>query len=225
LTKLSGPLIVVNFKVYREVEGTNALRMAEICEDVSRTSGITIAVCPPMTELGTVARSVDIPVLAQNADPKAPGSSTGWVTPSMIKAAGAMGTLINHSEHRQTMEAMAETVSSCKECGLMTIICADTAEYASQIAGLGPDMIAVEPPELIGGDISVTDADPGIVVRTVNSVRSVDSGISVLCGAGVKTGKDVKKALELGSLGVLLASGVVRSKDPKASLEDLIRYL
>jgi triosephosphate isomerase len=225
LTKLSTPVIVVNFKAYREVEGTKALDIARLCESVSRTSGIAIAVCPPSTELGYVARNVSIPVLSQNSDPHAPGSSTGWTTPSMVKASGAVGTLINHSEHRTSVKIIAETVELCRGCGLTTIVCADTAKLAAEIAACRPDMIAVEPPELIGGDISVTDANPEIVERTVDSVRSVDRDISVLCGAGVKTGKDVKKALELGADGVLLASGIVRSKDPKAALSDLVRYL
>jgi len=225
LTKLSKPLIVVNFKVYREVEGPNATDIAKICVSVSKDSGVTIAVCPPMTELGYVARTAGVPAFSQNADPRTPGSSTGWVTPSMIKAAGAVGTLINHAEHKRTQKEIEETIGLCKGYGLVTIVCADTAEAAAQIAGYGPDMIAVEPPELIGGDVSVTDADPGIVKNTVHAVKAVNPEISVLCGAGVKTGKDVKKALELGADGVLLASGVVRSKDPRAALLDLVRHL
>jgi len=225
LTKSSKPLIVVNFKVYREAEGTKARDLAKICASVSRDSGVRIAVCPPMAELAYIARSVDIPVYSQNADPHAPGSSTGWVTPSMIRAAGPVGTLINHAEHKQTMKEIPETVELCKGCDLTAVVCADSAKIAAQIAKAHPDMIAVEPPELIGGDISVTDADPAIVESTVKAVKEVNGKILVLCGAGVKTGKDVKKALELGADGVLLASGVVKAKDPKAALLDLVRYL
>jgi triosephosphate isomerase len=86
-------------------------------------------------------------------------------------------------------------------------------------------MIAGEPPELIGGDISVTSADPGIVKDTVSAVEAVDANIPVLCGAGVKTGEDVRAALELGAKGVLLASGVVKASDPEAVLRDLVRYI
>ncbi|MDR2866793.1 MAG: triose-phosphate isomerase, partial [Methanomassiliicoccaceae archaeon] len=89
---MTKPLIVVNFKVYREAEGAKALQLARMCESVSRSSGVTIIACPPVSELGYVARSVDIPVFSQNADPHAPGSSTGWMTPSMIRASGASGT-------------------------------------------------------------------------------------------------------------------------------------
>ena len=226
MTKLlSKPVIAVNFKVYREVEGENALKITRICEEVSKESGIRIIACPPMTELGVVARNVNIPIFSQNADARAPGSSTGWVTPTMIKTAGAVGTLINHSEHKQSLQNIGETVELCKGADLLTMVCADTTKTAVSIAAFHPDCIAVEPPELIGGDISVTSANPAIVEKTVESVKNISKNISVFCGAGVKTGDDVWSALDLGADGVLLASGVVKSKDPKASLLDLIKRL
>ncbi len=211
--RLKTPAIVVNFKAYREVDGERALELAKICEQVHEESGVTIAVCPPMVELGTVARGVKIPVLAQNTDAEAPGSVTGWVTASMVKSTGAVGTLINHSEHRFHNNVIEECVELCKADDLITMVCAESVKKAVEVATFAPDFIAVEPPELIGGDISV------------NSVKDVNKKISVLCGAGVKTGDDVAKALELGADGVLLASGVVKSKDPKATLLDLIKHL
>ena len=219
------PVIVINFKVYREVEGSNALEMAKACESVSRDTGVNIIACPPMTELAYVARNVKIPVFSQNANPRAPGSSTGWVTPSMIRAAGAAGTLINHSEHKVPIRDIGETVELCKGVELTTIVCADTSASAVQVAAFRPDFIAVEPPELIGGDISVTAANPDIIERTVSSVKAVNKHISVLCGAGIKTGEDVKNALELGADGVLLASGVVKAKDPVSALRDLAKHI
>ena len=225
MNRFARPVIVINFKVYREVEGEKALEMARLCEKVSKESGIRMAVCPPMTELGTVSKGVDIPVLAQNTDAHAPGSSTGWITPTMVRSSGAVGTLLNHSEHRCEMRVIGETVELCKSAELLTMVCADTTATSVKIAAFNPDFIAVEPPELIGGDISVTTANPGIVEKTVDSVKAVNRHISVLCGAGVKTGKDVSMALELGADGVLLASGVVKAKDPEAALRDLIKHL
>ena len=225
MSDLRTPAVVVNFKAYAEVDGPKALTLAKICEEVARESGVSIAVCPPVVELASVAREVDIPVFAQNVDPRTPGSATGWVTPSMVAAAGAVGTLINHSEHRFGDEDIGRCVQLCRENSLVPMVCAESVEKAASVARFSPDFIAVEPPELIGGDVSVTTANPKIVEDTVAAVKAVDGKVSVLCGAGVKTGKDVKVALELGADGVLLASGVVKSKDPKASLLDLISQL
>ncbi len=223
--KNSKPSVVVNFKAYREVDGAKALDLAKVCEAVSLETGANITVCPPAVELGYVARNVSIPVFGQNADPHAPGSSTGWVTPSMIKAAGAAGTLLNHSEHQVPIDVIEECLELAKGCELATIVCANTVQAAVQIAHHRPDFIAVEPPELIGGDVSVTSANPQIVENTVESVKSVNRNVSVLCGAGIKNGRDVRAALDLGADGVLLASGVVKAKDPRAVLQDLVRYI
>ena len=99
--------------------------------------------------------------------------------------------------------------------------CAADVEEAIELAKLNPTFIAVEPPELIGGDISVTTADPSIVSDTVNAVKSVNPRVRVLCGAGVKNGLDVRKAIELGAEGVLLASGVTKAEDVDSVLDDL----
>ncbi|MBR5999205.1 MAG: triose-phosphate isomerase, partial [Candidatus Methanomethylophilaceae archaeon] len=207
---------------YAEVEGLKATELARICEAVAESSGVSIGVCPPVAELGAVARSVSIPVLSQNVDPYKPGSATGWMTPSMVKACGCAGTLINHSEHRSDDQRIGECVRMCDDLGLITMVCAESVEKARSVAVFAPRFIAVEPPELIGGDISVTTANPKIVQDTVETVKAVNRNVSVLCGAGVKTGQDVATAISLGADGVLLASGVVKSKDPKATLEDLI---
>ncbi|MDH7507988.1 MAG: triose-phosphate isomerase [Methanomassiliicoccales archaeon] len=224
-TKISTPAIVVNFKTYKEVEGYRALSIARTCQEVSKSMGVCIPVCPPIVELSLIASSVNIPVLSQHVDPIDAGAQTGWVTPSSVKAAGAAGSLLNHSERKMIFSDIAKAISMCREAGLQTIACADTAEAAGAIAFFRPDFIAVEPPELIGGDVSVTTAKPDIVTNAIASVKRVNEKIPVFCGAGVKTGEDVKKAIELGADGVLLASGVVKSSDVRGSLENLIRYL
>lgn len=225
MSELRTPTVVINFKAYAEVDGLKALELARICESVAEESGVSIAVCPPVAELGAVARGVGIPVLSQNIDPFKPGSATGWMTPSMISACGAVGTLINHSEHRFDDVKIGECVRMCDEQSLISMVCAESVEKAESVARFAPRFIAVEPPELIGGDISVTTANPKIVQDTVDAVKSVDGSVSVLCGAGVKTGEDVFTALQLGADGVLLASGVVKAKDPRASLLGLISKL
>ena len=222
MSKLDIPAIIVNFKVYREVEGAKAVSVALACQKVAEESGVSVAVCPPMVELSRVAAAVNIPVLAQHVDARKPGSNTGWITPEMIASAGAVGTLLNHSEHRLEITDLKSSVAACKVNGLISVVCADSSETSGAMAFFRPDFIAVEPPELIGGDISVTSARPEVVSDAVHAVHRVDANIPVLCGAGVKTGKDVKEALRLGAKGVLLASGVVKATDVAKALSDLV---
>ena len=219
------PAIIVNFKVYSEIEGEKALKLASICDEIAAETGANIIVCPPMVELSYVADQVDIPVYSQNVDPKKPGSGTGFTTPSLVKATGAVGTLINHSEHKQPAEDVGTCVQMSKDLGLTTCVCADTIDVAKDLARFSPYYIAVEPPELIGGDISVTSANPEIVSGTVDAVKSVDDRIRVLCGAGVKNGGDVKAAVDLGAEGVLLASGVTKASNPDVVIRDLIKFI
>jgi triosephosphate isomerase len=222
---MRAPVVIINFKAYAEVQGDRAIALADACQEVSDDTGVIIAVCPPTTELSSVSRAVTVPVFAQHVDAKRPGAATGYVTPELARAAGASGTLLNHSERRMVLADLAMAVQLCKEAGLTTCVCTDTRSTSAAAASLDPDIIAVEPPELIGGDISVTDASPEIVSDAVTAVHRIDEGIQVLCGAGIKNGRDVKKAMELGASGVLLASGVVKATQPRKVLADLVQFI
>ena len=219
------PAIVVNFKAYPHVDGRKALDLALICQDVARETGASIIVCPPMIELSRICEEVDIPVFSQHTDLRTGGASTSRASLTAIKEAGTQGTLLNHSERRLLLADIEDLVTGARELDLTTIICSNNVQTSRAAAALGPDYVAMEPPELIGGDISVTSADPQIVVETVKQVSSIDPSVRVLTGAGVKTREDVVKAVELGTLGVLLASGVVKAKDPRSVLLDLAQGL
>lgn len=219
------PVIVLNFKAYKESSGERGLALAKMCEELAKETGKSIAIAPQQIDLSLMVREVDIPVFAQHVDPIGEGSFTGHVSPSAVKEIGVAGTLINHSERQLPPEMIEMTVQRCKEVGLETIVCANDVEMSRVVASFGPDFVAVEPPELIGGDISVTHAKPEVVSGAVNKVKEIDSSVIVLCGAGVKNGEDVGKAIELGTEGVLLASGVVKAEDPKSALLDLARGL
>jgi triosephosphate isomerase len=215
------PAIVVNFKTYLESSGKEALALAKLCDAVAKETGASIVVAPPFTDLALVAASVDIPVYAQHADEVKPGNTTGHVALENIKASGASGTLLNHSERRIKVAEIHDLIGRARSLHLATIVCTNNPGVSVACAAMGPDAVAVEPPELIGGDISVTTANPGVVSETVRVIRSVRTDVAVLCGAGVKGRADVSKAIELGSDGVLLASGVVKAKDRRAVLLDL----
>jgi triosephosphate isomerase (TIM) len=218
---LKTPTIVLNVKTYTEATGGNALEIARLMEKIAKETGVSMAIAVQAADITRCAKTVNIPVYAQHIDPIKPGSSTGWTLPEAIKAAGAVGTLINHSEHRLLLADIDTCITRAKELGIDSLVCTNNVATSKAVATFSPSMIAIEPPELIGGDISVTTADPGIVSNTVRAVRDVNKTVVILCGAGVKNGKDVRKAVELGAEGVLLASGVVKAKDKEAVLRDL----
>jgi len=215
------PPIVLNFKAYSESAGEKGMSLVKTCEEVAEETGVGIAVCPQQVDLALAAEKAGIPVYAQHVEAFEAGSRTGYVVLEAVKASGAQGTLLNHSEHPMEIAAIEAVIRRAKELGLITLACANNTEVSRSIAALGPSAIAVEPPALIGSGIPVSKADPGIVSDSVEAVKNLDPKIQVFCGAGISTGSDVKAALELGAEGVLLASGVVKASDPRKVLLDL----
>ncbi len=219
------PMIVLNFKTYTDILGKRGWDLAQRFAGIADETGASIVLCPATPDLAHVAKLVHIPVFSQHVDAVEPGQTTGWMPPETLLEAGAAGTLINHSERKVAWEEMAKSVPRCRELGLEVIACADDVVEAETLAKLSPEYIAIEPPELIGGDVSVTTANPEIITKAVDRIRAANPKVTVLCGAGVKTRKDVARALELGTSGVLLASGVVKAKDPEKALRDLVKGL
>jgi triosephosphate isomerase len=210
-------MIITNFKLYESATGDKALALAKIHEDVAKETGADIQVAVQAIDLAKISQEVGIPVLAQHIDPKSFGSGTGHILPESVKMAGAVGTLLNHSERRLTREVLKESIKRAKEIGLTTVVCAESPEEGASFLEFDPDFIAVEPPELIGGDISVSTAKPEIIENASKLIGPE----KLLVGAGVKNGEDVRTCIKLGAKGVLLASGVTKAKDPKAVLMDL----
>lgn len=210
-------MIITNFKLYESATGDKAIALAKIHEEVAKKTGADIQVAVQAVDLARISQEVDIPVLAQHIDPVVFGSGTGKILPESVKMAGAAGTLLNHSENRLNRDILRKAVKRAKELGLITVLCAETPEEGASFLEFDPDYIAVEPPELIGGDISVSTAKPEIIK---NAAKLIGSD-KLLVGAGVKTGEDVRICIKLGAKGVLLASGVTKAKDPKTVLLDL----
>ncbi|ALM76035.1 triose-phosphate isomerase [Thermococcus barophilus] len=223
--KLKEPIIAINFKTYAQATGEGALRIAKAAEKVYKETGITIVVAPQLADLYRIAQEVEIPVFAQHIDPIKPGSHTGHVLPEAVKEAGAVGTLLNHSENRMILADLEAAIRRAEEVGLMTMVCSNNPKVSAAVAALDPDYVAVEPPELIGTGIPVSKAKPEVITDTVELVKKVNPDVKVLCGAGISTGEDVKKALELGTVGVLLASGVTKAKDPEKAIWDLVSLI
>ncbi|HDR72922.1 MAG TPA: triose-phosphate isomerase [Methanoculleus sp.] len=222
---MSAPLIIINFKVYNEGFGQNAHRIAAAAEDVSEESGVRIGVAPNFMEIHPMSNHFRIPVYAQHVDGVAPGAYTGHILAGAVRAAGAFGTLINHSERRLTLADIEAAIEAAHAARLETVVCTNNAPTSAAAASFAPDYIAIEPPKLIGTGVSVSRADPDIIEGSVQAVHAVNPDVKVLTGAGISTGEDVKIALDLGTSGVLLASGVVKAGDPATVLRDLVSLI
>ena len=222
---LKTPVIVLNVKTYAEATGKNAFDIALLMDKIASETDASLAISVQPTDIFLCANKVSIPVWAEHIDPIKPGSHTGWILPESVKSAGATGTIINHSEHRLKLADIDSCIIRAKELDLDNIVCTNNVAVSKAAAAFSPDFIAVEPPELIGGDISVTTADPDIVSKSVDAVKKINDKVMVLCGAGVKNGQDVSKAIELGADGVLLASGIVKADDKEKVIRDLVSGL
>jgi triosephosphate isomerase len=219
--EVRAPLLLVNFKTYKEATGENCTRLVGIAQEVSERTGVCIVVTPQTVDLRWVARGVRIPVFVQHIDPVGYGAYTGHILPEAVRGAGAVGTLVNHSERRLGVEAIKATVKRAWESDLKPVVCVDTVELGKTVASFEPYAVAIEPPELIGSGISVSKAKPEIVSGAVSAVKGVNAKVKVFCGAGVTSGEDVSAALRLGAEGILVASGVVKAKNPSEALLDL----
>jgi triosephosphate isomerase len=219
-SKIRFPIVLVNFKTYAESTGKKALELARFCEKASLETNVCVAVAPQFVDIASIAAATSIPVFSQHIDPVVHGSYTGHVLPEAVKEAGAVGTLINHSERRLKLADIDASVNHAREANLASLVCSNNAAVSAAVAALKPDMIAIEPPELIGSGIPVSKAKPEVVSGTVELVKQVNSDVMILCGAGITQGEDVAAALQLGTQGVLVASGIVKAKDQYRALLD-----
>lgn len=218
------PLILINFKCYREATGKNAIKLAKVCEEISKNFKISIAIAPQFTDIKSISEKVKIPMFAQHFDVEE-GAFTGSISILAVKDAGVVGSLINHSEKKLSTEETGKRIEIAKKYGLITVCCAATSEEAEQIANFNPDFIAIEPPELISSGIAVSKAKPELITQTLEKVKRTNPKVKVLCGAGITSEEDVKKALELGTKGVLVASGIVKSKNPRKALIEFAKAI
>lgn len=225
MREISFPLLVVNFKTYGESAGDAAVGLAKVAEEVSLKLGVCVAVAPQLIDLPRVVASVRIPVFAQHVDPYDPGPFTGHSSIQAVKQAGAAGSLVNHSEHMLRLSEIDQIIQKMRRLGQVSLVCTNTAQVSAAVAALEPDIIAIEPPELIGTGVPVSKAKPEVVRDTVSLIRRINSKVQVLCGAGISRGEDASAARRLGTVGVLVSSGVVKAQDHLSTLTDLAEAL
>ena len=193
---MNTPIVILNYKTYLESSGLNALKLANDLESATEESGITMVASPQAADIYRINEETSVPIYAQHIDPVSPGGNTG-----------------------------ANLIETLVEAGIEACVCTNNINTSKAVASLNPDAVAVEPPELIGTGIPVSQAQPEVVEDTVKEVKQLNKDIKVLCGAGITNGDDMKAAMDLGADGVLLASGIIKAESPKDALLDLVSKL
>ena len=217
-------MFIINCKNYEEIAGEKIIKLAKIVEKISKKYKIKIAIAPPHHLIPLITK-FEIIVLAQHLDDKKIGSTTGFMIPEIIKKSKIDGSIINHSEHRITEKEIKNLVKRLKKLKLKTIVCVKNVNEVKKYAKINPTFIAIEPPELIGTGRAISTEKPQLITNSINALQSAKNSTKLLCGAGIVSAEDVHRAMELGSKGILVASGVIKAKNWENILSDFSRGL
>ena len=219
--KIKPPFFEIGPKAF--IYGEEMLRLAKVIDKTAMKYDADIIVTPQYTDISLLANNTErIFVFAQHMDPLYPGRGLGSVLPEAVKAAGAVGVMLNHAEKPLSSEVLEQTIKRADEVGLGTIVCADTVEDVKNIAKMAPNIIVAEPTELIG---TGTTSDSSYVTETIKTVEAINPDIMVLQGAGISNGQDVYNTIKLGAQATGTTSGIMKSDRPYEMVEEMIYNL
>jgi triosephosphate isomerase len=206
-------LLIINLKNYLETSGDNTIKLVKEAEKVSEKLGVDIIISPPQPSLALIAKKTKLKVISQHVDLKKPGSTTGYYVPELIGKVGAAGSVINHSEHPSEIMEIKQLIEKLKEINLLSFVCVKTTRELKELLEFGPDYIAIEPPELIGTQKSISTEKP-FLIRECNKIVSMrNQQTELICGAGINRKEDVKTALEFGAKGILVSSSITKASN------------
>lgn len=219
--KIKPPFFEIGPKAF--IYGEEMLRLAKVIDKTAMKYDADIIVTPQYTDISLLANNTErIFVFAQHMDPLYPGRGLGSVLPEAVKAAGAVGVMLNHAEKPLSPEVLEQTIKRADEVGIGTIVCADTVEDVKNIAKMAPNIIVAEPTELIG---TGTTSDSSYVTETIKTVEAINPDIMVLQGAGISNGEDVYNTIKLGAQATGTTSGIMKSDRPYEMVEEMIYNL
>lgn len=213
-------ILVVNFKTYEGGTGKAALALAKKIEDAAKKFDAEVILCVQPADIRMIGKAVKLPVYCQHIDAISYGKHTGHILPESVKEAGASGVLINHSECCLDPDEVEDTVMVAKKLRLKTIVCCKEVDEIEQVIDTEPSYIAIEPPQLIGGEKSVCQEDPDLIDEAVHK-----AGKNLLVGAGIKSREDVQVARGAGAAGVMAASHIVKARNPGKVVKELLEAM
>lgn len=208
-------MIFLNFKIYPETSGEKTLPLCRLIKDKRVIS------CLQAVDIYRVKQALpDLEIWAQHADPVSQGKFTGYQAPISLKAAGASGVLLNHSEHQMSFDQIAATVSEVKKAELKLMIITDSVELIKKVNEFKPDYIGFEDPQLIGGLVPMIEARFDLAKQASAAAQA-----PLIVGGGIRTSDHVTKSLQAGGKGVLVASEFAQSNYPEKTLQELLAGL
>ncbi len=200
--------------------GERMLRLARVADEASAKYDVRIILTPQPTDIYPLARETShVLIFAQHMDPIPIGRGNGSILPEALKAAGAVGVILNHAEKPMTLADLAQAIKRADEVGLLSMVCADSIREAEAIAHLAPNIIVAEPTELIG---TGQTSDEEYVIATTSAIKRVNPEIQVLQAAGIKDGRDVYRTIRAGADATGTTSGIMKAEDPEAILHEMV---
>lgn len=215
-------MIFINLKTYKEATGVKAVELVRICSTLQAETKVAIIPCVQATDIRSSMIASNYNIWSQHVDNVEQGQFTGWVSPEAVAEAGAVGTLLNHSEHKIAAKELEKYIKRAGSVALDTLVFASDLKELEMVVKLKPTYVAYEPPELIASnETSVAKAKPDIISKAAEIANK--GSVPLIVGAGVKDANDVKTSLKLGAMGVAVSSPVVLAEDPKEVILELAK--
>lgn len=218
--KIRTPYFEIGTKNY--IYGDKVLEYAKAADAAAEKYDIDVLfICPAVEIRNVVQNTKNLIVLAPYMDTLRPGRGMADVLPEALKAAGAVGVVVNHCEKPMSLPQIKATIDRANEIDFLVFACADTVAEAKAIAQLHPDIINPEPTELIGGSGGGV-SDMSYVKEVMQAIREIDPNILVEQAAGITNGKQVYDFIMAGSEAAGAASGIMNASDPIAMIDEMI---
>ena len=218
--KYRNNILIINTKHYERATGKRSPEFFAGLPDMNAFKGWEIHYAVGAYDLHNANQFPSKSFYAQHVDPIGYGAFTGKISIEMLIDSGIRGSLINHSEFRLNFETIERVVSKARAMDFKVIVCAEDLDEVARFAEIGAPLVAYEPPELIGGKISVSTAKPDIIEKAATACEK--NAVKLIVGAGIKTHNDILTSLKLGAVGGLVASGVVLASNPSVAITSLI---
>ena len=216
--KIKQPFFEYGPKCY--MYGETLLNIAKGLDELAKKYDVDVVLDVPDTEIFNIARNVKrVHVYSQHMDSLPIGKGMGKSLPEALKAAGAVGVMLNHAERKLTLEEIELAIKRADEVGLATMVCADSIEEVKAIAKLGPNILVAEPTELIG---TGKPADKEYVDAVIKAIKEINPDILPFPSAGISKGQDCYNIIKAGSSASGCSSAIAKAENPLALAEEMI---